>query len=152
MKTNKPLWPIGIIVLGVGFIIITAWSIYRANSGVSSVTDPSYYSHGLKYNQTSIETTAAQTMGWVLKPTVSPTHITLSLSDHKGTLITGCAGTITFLAHPDSARLATTTELTDLGAGTYQAPLPPDLQTNTSATVTLSKGRATIHRNLLINL
>ncbi|NIQ96979.1 MAG: hypothetical protein GWO11_09190, partial [Desulfuromonadales bacterium] len=51
MTHSKPFnpWPISIVGLGLFFLSLTAWSVIQARSGVSTVTDPAYYSHGLKF-------------------------------------------------------------------------------------------------------
>ena len=152
MSTEKSKWPIAIIILLLLFIVITGWSIYRASSGVSSVTDPQYYSHGLKYNRTSVETTAALTMGWKVTPFLSNSAIELTLTNKEGSSISGCTGTVTFLLDPNSYSNVVTLALEDLGQGVYRAPLPASIKPNTNAAITLSKGQATIRRNLLINI
>jgi len=150
MKEKTNLWPAALCILGFSFIAITGWSIYRATQGVSSITDPRYYSHGLKYNRTSVETAAGQAMGWTLTPLLSADSIELTLTDKHGLAITGCSGSVTFAPSPADG-VTTTISLEDLGLGVYKVLLPSNTGKNMAATITLSKDQTTIQRNLLIN-
>ena len=59
-NTENSRWPAFIILLVLTFVVFSWWSLQRAASGVSAVSDPNYYSHGLKYNSTNIEIQTAQ--------------------------------------------------------------------------------------------
>ena len=152
MQTQKNPWPLLIACIGISFIAVTGWSVYRASQGVSSVTDPKYYSHGLKYNSTSIETKAAQSMGWSLTAENSENNQApaFSLRGKDGAPITGATGSL-IPAGSAPGRNGAAIPLQEIRPGVYSAPLPEDLPETVYAAITLSKDGATIRRRLILN-
>ena len=79
--TNR--WVLLLIVIFAGFTALSAWSFFRAARGASPVTDRSYYSHGLRFNQTLLEQKAAGTLGWQVEATLHGRQLQLLLTDQS---------------------------------------------------------------------
>ena len=150
MKKNT--WLLLIFAIALSFSAITFWSIYRASSGVSSVTDPAYYSHGLKYNSTSIESLAAETMGWQVESILTGGRLNIRLHDAAGAAISGASGEITFTPVTPNQTTSQTTTLHEEKRGSYSTALPPQLPRTTYANIVIRKGKTAIRRRLLLNL
>ena len=155
MRSHAPHnpWPWIIAVIGLAFSTVTAWSIYRAGQGVSSVTDPRYYSHGLKYNSTSLETKAAQSLGWTITPAAAspPRGIAFSLRDGDGAPIRGADGQITLASEAAGTRQPVI-PLRETTPGIYRADLPPGLPPTVNAAISIGRDGARIRRRLIISL
>lgn len=150
---KKNIWPLLLAIIGISFLAITGWSLFRAASGVSSVTDPGYYSHGLKYNATSIEIQAAASRGWTITPVLTHTSLKIHLTDASGSGITDGTGSIAFLDHSSLASSATRSlAFTELKDGWYTMELPKNLPLSLTADIILSTDQATIQRRMLLNI
>jgi len=151
MKKEKNYWPLAILGIGILFILVTAWSVYKAAISVSSVTDPGYYSHGLKYNNTSIEILAASTLGWKVRSEVADDTISIALVDGESKPVSGATGQLT-LRHISGDHPHETMHLKELTLGVYSTELPGSVSQSTVATLALDKQGASIQRQILINL
>jgi len=152
MNTTANRWPTFIISIVLAFGAISWWSLDRAASGVSSVSDANYYSHGLKYNSTNLEIQTAQALGWTITPEVQGRRLTIQVSDAKENGISGCQGLIALSPETVEQKDLPPLALTDAGQGLYTAEIPPELPTTFTASLSLRKGQATVQRRLLINL
>ncbi len=141
-------WPAFLVALVLAFAAFSWWSLERAASGVSPVTDPNYYRHGLKYNSTSLELQSAQTLGWTVRPKLQGRILTVQVDDADQTGIPGCQGAITLHTETATPPLA----LSDAGHGLYTATIPANLPLTLEASLTLTKAQATVQRRLLISL
>lgn len=152
MKNENVRWPAFIICLVLAFVAFSWWTMDRAISGVSPVSDPNYYSHGLKYNHTSIEIQTAQALSWKITPKVEARVLTIRVVDAKESGIDEAKGSI--LVQPEGAGQSPmpALPLIDSGAGFYTVTFPASLPRTLSASLTLTKEQATIQRRLLINL
>ena len=139
-----------IILLGTGFAVFTAWSFYRAAYGTSNVTDPDYYSHGLRYNQTLIEQRAADSMGWQVVVSREEQTLVATLNDGNRQPVTGARGVLTvFRADlPQPQQLL----MQESSPGRYQAMLPPGLTGELTAEVAFERAGARLQRRLLLAL
>ncbi len=149
IHTTISRWPAFIISLALAFAIFTWWSLTRAASSVSPVTDSGYYQHGLEYNDTHHELLAAETMGWQILPQVNGRRLTIQVEDGRQAGVPGGRG---FIAVQAEAGQPTPLPLTDAGQGRYTVDLPAGLPSTVAADLTLSKGQATLQRRLLIAL
>lgn len=152
MNTDTIRWPAFLITLVLSFVAISWWSLQRAASGVSPVSDPKYYSHGLKYNSTNIEIQTAQALKWVVTSTVKGRELTVQVQDAKQEGISGAKGALTVQAEGADQRALPPWPLTESGQGRYTVSIPAELPRTFSASLTLSKDQATVQRRLLINL
>ena len=152
MNTKNIRWPAFIITLVLAFAAFSWWSLQRASSGVSPVSDPNYYSHGLKYNSTNIEIQTAQALRWTVTPKVKGRVLTVQVVDLSQVGISGAKGAIT--VQPESAGQSPLPPLplTDSGQGLYTLTIPANLPRTLSANLTLTRDQATVQRRLLINL
>jgi nitrogen fixation protein FixH len=145
-------WPAFIITLVLAFTAFTWWSFIRAAAGVSAVTDPDYYSHGLKYNSTTLEQQAGEALGWTVRQQVAGRRLTIRVEDSHQVGIPGCQGAITFPGEGTGASPLPPLAVTEIGAGLYQADIPATLPQTLMTTLTIGKGQAMVHRRLLLAL
>ncbi|MDD5758101.1 MAG: FixH family protein [Desulfobulbaceae bacterium] len=152
MNTENIRWPAFIVCLVVSFCLFSWWTMNRAISGVSPVSDPNYYSHGLKYNNTSIEIQTAQALSWTITPKVKGRVLTVQVVDAQESAVSGLQGSVA--AQFEGARQGPLSELSlsDNGQGLYAVTLPSSLPRTFSANLTMKKDQATVNRRLLINL
>ena len=152
MNTTNIRWPAFLITLGLAFAAFSWWSLERAASGVSPVSDPNYYSHGLKYNSTNIEIQAAQALRWTLSSTLVGRVLAVHIEDANKLGISGATGTLIIQADGSMTRPLPPLPLTDNGQGSYRVTIPASLPRTLSANLTLSKDQAPVQRRLLLNL
>lgn len=150
---NVPLlrgfWPRLLLLLALLFVGITSWSVYRAATRVSAVSDAGYYSHGLKYNHTRVEQQAAESLGWALSTTLEDRHLQVRLHDRDGDAVAGASGDVTLF----SVRSGNPTilPLVELSPGHYTTRLPGELRGEISARLQLVRNGAQLNRSLLFN-
>ena len=147
-KSATIFWPSAIVLLIFFFLSLTAWSIHRATIGVSSVTNPRYYSHGLKYNQTLVEKEAATALGWNLETSLDGRTLLFHLSDSSGQAVSGAQGGITLF----DAERQSNHALRETAPGIYVTEIPVDPGTHVSARIDLRRRGASLSRALLLNL
>lgn len=152
MTTENLRWPAFIIALVLCFVIFSWWSLERAASGVSAVSDPNYYSHGLKYNSTNIEIQTAQALSWTVTPTVKGRELTVAVADAMQVGVSGAKGAITVQPESTGQGILPPLSLMESGQGLYTVTIPANLPLTFSANLSLSKGQATVQRRLLVNL
>jgi len=150
MNTTNIRWPVFIIALVLAFAVISWWSLQRAASGVSAVSDPNYYSHGLKYNCTSIEIQTARSLSWEVTSKVKGRELLVQVDDAKQDGIAGGHGAIA--VQQEGAGPETSLPLTGSGQGLYTVTIPANLPRTFAANLTLTKDQATVQRRLLISL
>jgi nitrogen fixation protein FixH len=142
-------WPHLLLLLGLLFLGLTSWSVYRSTTGVSAVTDRHYYSHGLRLNDSLIEQKAAESLGWQVTVSLRNGYLASQLTGKDGQPV---AGGDARLVIPARNRSDITLQLTEGAAGRYGADLPGKLQGEIQAMLTFSHGGATLRRPLLLNL
>ena len=150
MHTTTNRWPAFLITLVLAFTAISWWSLERAASGVSAVSDPDYYHHGLHYNSSNRELQAAHSQGWTITPQVEGRALTIQVDDARLTGVPGCQGAITLATGGQTPQPPL--PLVDAGQGLYTVTMPINLPPTLAASLTLSKDGATIQHRLLINL
>ncbi|KPK36473.1 MAG: hypothetical protein AMK70_02130 [Nitrospira bacterium SG8_35_1] len=150
-KKKQNFWVAGLIMLGVIFGLMSAWSFYRAGREASPVVDPDYYDRGIKYNESQSSQKAAEDMGWHAVIKVDGRRIMVRLSDADKSPVTGCRAQISL----HQARGATTPSnlvLHEEAPGVYSAELPPDLAGAFPAELSLGKGNLLLERQILLNM
>ena len=147
---NKPYTPWLLMIIGATFLVLTAWSIYKATQGTSAVTDRNYYSHGLRYNETLLEKKAAQSQGWVIKTQLDGHILKFELIDKAGSPVMSARGTLELLLSGKSTSIRF--PLTHIGSGVYQVSLDEDLSGEMTARIEFDKDGARLNRQLLLNL
>lgn len=145
----RSFWPSLLLMLALLFAAITGWSIYRAATEVSAVTDAGYYSHGLRYNHTRVEQQAAESRGWTLTTTLEDRRLQLRLLDREGKAVAGASGAVTLY----SVRSGNPTilPLVELSPGHYTTRLPGELRGEINARLQLARDGAQLSRSLLFN-
>ena len=141
-------WPWLIVLIGVLFLALTSWAIVMAARGTSPVTDPAYYSHGLRYNQSRIEALAAESMNWRVNSSLTENKLTIALKDGDQQPVPGCRGEIIVYSNDERLVLA----LREGSYGSYSVEIPGELSGNFTGDLLLQKDGARINRRLLINL
>jgi hypothetical protein len=150
-KPNR--WPLLIITIGIAFIGVTAWSIIQAHEKVSPITDPAYYSHGLRYNQTTLEERAAESSGWLMHTELAGRQLNIRLENGEHRAVTGCRGELVLYENTDShpaRRLQL--PVREKEEGVYLLELPAELTGTLTADLSLHREGASFNRRLLLNL
>ena len=150
-KTNP--WPLLIVTIGLAFITVTAWSLIQAHEKASPITDPAYYSHGLRYNQTTLEKRAAESSGWEMGTELAGRRLKITLENGEHRAVSGCRGELVLYdtaANGSSQRLAL--PVREEGKGVYNLDLPPELQGSLTGDLSLQRDGARFNHRLLINL
>jgi nitrogen fixation protein FixH len=141
-------WLCLIGALMLGFALLSAWSFRRAARESSPVTDASYYSHGLRYNQTLLERQAAATLGWRAVPQLEGNHVTVRLFDRDRQAVSGAGATLTLLGTGAAHNLRL--PLHEVTAGLYRAELPGGVYGDLAAEVAFERDGASLHQRLLL--
>jgi nitrogen fixation protein FixH len=143
-------WPKVIIGLILFFLLLTGWSVYRAAKGVSEVTNPRYYSHGLKYNDTLIEQEAAAGLGWQVGIRLADGRVEVRLTDRDGRPVVQAQAEVAL--YRTQAKEHRLLHLAEESAGLYAAALPEGLSGSLSARLQITRLGAGLSRSLLLNL
>jgi nitrogen fixation protein FixH len=151
MKNKVNYWVGGLICLGLFFSLITGWSIFSASRGVSSIVDPNYYAHGLKYNDTQLERRAVLAMGWHAAVTIAGRRVVILLSDGENP-VPGCQGHILLHVARADTRLPLQLDLVESSPGTYGVLLPANISGGVPAELSLGRDGMILHRNVLLNI
>ena len=151
-KKKKNFWVAGLILLGVIFGLMSAWSFYRAGREASPVVDPDYYDRGIKYNESQSSLKAAEEMGWHAVVKVDGRQVLVRLSDADKSPVTGCRAQISLhqarVTPPQSSIV-----LYEEAPGVYSAELPPDLAAGAvPAELSLGKDNLLLERQILLNI
>ena len=149
-KSTFNPWPAAITALGLFFLSLTAWSVLQARTGVSAVTDPAYYSHGMKFQETAVERQAAASSGWQLRAAVDRGRLTMQLTDRDGEPIAGASGELKVFAAATGRNHSLALEAT--APGQYRAQLPTSLQGTVPASVHFQRAGAQFTQRLQFNL
>lgn len=146
-KTKHFPWLI--LVIGVGFLGLTAWSIYRASNETSGVTDRDYYSHGLRYNETLLEKKAAETFGWSITTDLTGRRLQVKLYDRDGMTVHGARSSLLIFSPTTTRSIRLPMQESD---GTYSLELPADLAGTITVHLEFERDGARLKRQLLLNL
>ena len=136
------------MLIGGGFLVLTAWSIYRAGHGTSAITDHDYYSHGLRYNKTMLERKAAESLGWTTAIELTGSGIVISLKDKMGQPVAGAEGQLILFS--TNQEPAVTVLLTEATAGYYAARLPAGRRGELSAEISFDRDGVRLNKRLLL--
>jgi nitrogen fixation protein FixH len=149
LASPRSFWPRFLLLLALVFLALTGWSIYRAGTRVSAVTDAGYYSHGLRYNHTRIEQQAAAGLGWTLTTALEERRLQVRLLDRSGAAVSGASGELTLYAVRSGN--PTTLPLVELAPGQYTTRLPAALQGEITGRLRLQRDGAQLSRSLMFN-
>lgn len=141
-------WPHLLLLLGLLFLGLTGWSVYRSATGVSAVTDRQYYTHGLRYNASLVEQRAAESLGWQVAISLQDGYLASQWTGKDGQPVSGGEARLVI---PAKNRADITMMLAEDAAGRYGTNLPGELQGEFPALLTFSHGGATLRRSLLLN-
>ncbi len=139
-----------ILLLLVSFLIFSVWSAQRAATRGSRISDPEYYSKGLKYNNTRVEERAAASQGWTLETVIEQKTLHFKLFDRKNLAIEHAAGKLTLFLGEQKRILRL--PLKETRPGRYVVSLPAGTSGSLQAQVEFEKQGALINRQLLVNL
>ena len=137
-----------LLLIGVGFLGLTAWSIYRASHETSAVTDRDYYSHGLRYNKTMLERKAAESLGWTTAIELTGSGIVISLKDKRDQPVAGAEGELTLFS--TSQEPVVTILLTEATPGYYAARLPAGRRGELPAEISFDRDGVRLNKRLLL--
>lgn len=137
-----------LIAIGIGFALITAWSFQRAFKGVSSVTDPDYYSHGLRYNRSLLEQQRAESLGWQLHSRLDGKRLQVTLAGRDGVAVTGARGSAALIVpgRPQPLELP----LAESSPGSYLMELPDEVSGELVVDLAFNRDGAGLQRRLLV--
>lgn len=148
VKTTR--WPAILIGLILFFLVLTGWSVFRATTRVSAVTNPGYYSHGLKYNRTLLERQAAEGLGWQIRIVLTGRRLEVRLTDREDRPVRNAEAELALFM--DGEKKQNLLRLPEEGAGDYVAALPEGLSGQLSALLQINRRGANLSRPLLLNL
>jgi nitrogen fixation protein FixH len=151
MKSKIGMSPYLLFILLIlsAFVIFSIWSARQAATRGTEISDPLYYSKGLKYNLSQAEEQNATGEGWHLETTFADKMLRFHLSDLKGDPIRKAAGSVTlYLNNPDQELNLPTKEEQP---GIYLTRVPETIHGSLSATVEFSRQGARLNRRLLVN-
>ena len=143
-------WILFLLLIVAGFGGFTAWSFLRAARGASAVTDPDYYSHGLRYGRTVLEQKAAAALGWEAAPELQGRILTIGLRDNGRRAVTGADGLLILLG--PGARHIRNLGLREASPGTYRAELPADLRGEQPVEIVFQREGARLSQRLLLSV
>lgn len=145
-KSRAPLIILAIIL---SFLVFLAWAANRASTSGTDITDPDYYSKGLKYNSTLLEKKAASVIGWQLQTRLERNQLIFHLTDGNGTPVRNARGNILFnRTGADKPGIP----LVETAPGLYRGELPRNLAGQRRLRVEFEQDGARISRQLLLNL
>jgi nitrogen fixation protein FixH len=147
-KTN--LYPLFVLLMIVSFICFLGWSAMRASDSGPRVTDPDYYSKGLRYTSTILEKKAAAALGWRVETQLSGRVLRLHLSDKEGRPVSSAKGVISIYQRTQGESMIF--PLQEVSAGTYQLNLADSMTGEMSARIEFERNGARLNRQLLLNL
>ncbi len=147
---KKNVYPLMILLMIGGFILFLAWSAFQAAGLGSKVTDPDYYSKGLKYNTTQVEKRAAEVLGWNVETRLKGRKLEIRLTDQKGEDVTGAGGSL-YLAIPGTAENIHL-PLQEVTSGLYKVSFKDNISGSIQARLELEREGARLYRLLLLNL
>lgn len=133
-----------------GFILFLVWAALQAKNFGPRITDPDYYSKGLRYNTTLVEKRAASVLGWTLQSAITDNRLEINLRDKDQQPVPNAVGLLFLYLHNDAKSLPT--PLQELAPGVYIGPLPPGFQGELRARVEFNVNGARLNRDLLLNL
>ncbi len=149
LKLKSP-YVLLILLLIFSFLAFSLWSAFQASKRGSQISDPNYYSKGLKYNNTRIEERAAVSRGWRLETQINGLQLHFELFDRTNLPISQASGELTvYLANQQKIILLHTNET---GAGVYSIDLPTEISGSLQARIDFLAQGARISRQLLVNL
>lgn len=148
-RRQKTVFPPLLAVLILVFLAFTGWSVWMAVRADPAVTDPDYYSKGLKYNRTLLEKRAAASLGWELVATLDKGRLRIALHDGRGRPVSGAAGEVTLFASRSGLQHL---KLRETSPGVYRVRLPDDLGGELRARVEFDRRGARLMRDLLLNI
>ena len=148
-KNKSPYIFLIILLLG-SFLLFSTWSARQAANNGSRISDPAYYSKGLKYTNTQVEKQAAASQGWQLATQVEENQLRFSLSDAQQNPIGQASGNLTLYLSAEKQLLHLLTR--EAQPGEYLVDLPSDLHGSHQARIEFVRAGARISRQLLVNL
>lgn len=138
-----------ILIIGISFLCLTSWSIYRASKGTSAVTDREYYSHGLRYNETLLERKAAESLGWTVKSAIQDQTLSFLLTDREGKPVTEANGTLELFIKKKASTIRL--PLFHTGSGNYQVTIPEVISGEMNARLEFEQNGVRLSKQLLLN-
>ncbi|MBW2689646.1 MAG: FixH family protein [Deltaproteobacteria bacterium] len=150
MAAKKNFYPLLILLLLGSFIFFSVWSGMRAVNLGPQVTDPDYYSKGLKYSSTLVEKRAAMVLGWTVSTRLVGRTLQFSLSDKQGQPVRAAKGAL-FMYLPESES-SIRFPLQEVDAGLYQLNLTTNMTGEMTARLEFERDGARLNRQLLLNL
>jgi nitrogen fixation protein FixH len=137
-----------LLILG-AFLIFSIWSARQAATRGTEISDPLYYSKGLKYNLSQAEAQNATGEGWQLETKFAAKILRFHLSDLNGNPIQQATGRFTlYLNHPDQELNLPAREEQP---GIYLTRVPETIRGSLSAKIEFSRQGARLSRRLLVN-
>lgn len=142
-------WITLLLIIGMFFASLTGWSVYRAASSGSQITDSEYsrQRHLLKQDQHRdvIE------QGWTAQFTVTPQMLMVELAGTDGSPVHGAAGQLELL-NPKNRAKTLTIPFQENDRGIYLGSLPEDLTGETKGVLSFRLGNKVYRKKLVIFL
>lgn len=142
-RSDYRWWLILLILLGLFFTILTAWSIHSAQTPGRKVAG----SYGKK-RPVSSPSDAWERRGWTYHFSLVSRDFRAELRDASGLPLQGVSASLT-LAPPGQGGISL--PLSETAAGQYHARLPSSLTGTCAAEVALQRDGALLHRQLQVH-
>lgn len=115
-------WAVGALLAAVVGVNLYVLQLARRNAPV--IAEEGYYQLGVAHQGRIDARRAARALGWRAEYSWAPDRLTLTLTDPEGRGVEGLAGALA-LRRADTALEDAAPPLAPLGAGRYEALLPP---------------------------
>jgi nitrogen fixation protein FixH len=148
MNSSKNI-PWFLVLIGSGFLLLMAWSIFLAGQRTSAVIDRDYYSHGLRYNETLLERQAAAALGWRLSTELKGRTLIVHLVDKLGRPVSSARGALYLSKASDPS--GEVLMLQEIAPGLYQTHLATGISGEINARLEFRRDGALLNRQLLLN-
>jgi nitrogen fixation protein FixH len=149
LKRKSPYVPL-ILLLLISFLLFSAWSARQAATRGSRISDPNYYSKGLKYNNTQVEERAAASRGWQLETEIKENRLHFKLTDNQGKPISQASGELTIFLGEENRVMRL--QATEAQPGLYLLQLPGAINGSLQGRIEFEQQGARVSRQLLVNL
>lgn len=145
--TRSRFWPGLLLGLGVGFAGLMGWSVHRAETRGSPISDRAYYRHGAELDAELAARRAAQDAGWTVVAVLRGGDLHVRLAGEAGQPLTGADVVLRLSEGRDGGPL----RLAEGPAGEYVVRLPARLPSPVPAQLRVARGDARLERSLLLS-
>lgn len=131
------------------FILFLAWAGRQSAMQVSQISDPAYYTEGLKYTHSQVEKQSATAQGWNFVTDIGAKRLVFTLRDKNKAPISKAQSELTLYVNAQKQTLWL--HGVEKGAGRYVFDLPESLAGALPARIEFTRQGERLSQQLLIN-